>query len=274
MRIIPKTAKVKIEFFKKISVADVIIGLAALALEVLIFTTNIPPVAKYTIMAFLLAFTVWLFMPFDGQRFYMMFVNMVKYVFSVKKYSKEYTKANASIDNFIAFKDIKDGFIVYNEYYAGVLEIDPREFRLLSGYKQDQIIDVHFGKIIRSISGGTKASIVKIDRKMMLDKYIEAEREKERQLEILFETGSIDENEKFVRQRIIADRIAIYEKLSGETVLRKPFYYLVVYDKDMSVIREIMTNAISSFLDAGMNSRVLDNKGLALFLKYTFTDNF
>jgi hypothetical protein len=274
MRIIPKTAKVKIEFFKKISVPDVIIGLVALGLEVLIFTTNIPPLPKYVLMGVLLAVAIWLYMPFDGQRFYMMFVNMVRYIFSVKKYSKEYTKANASIDNFIAFKDIKDGFIVYNEYYAGVLEIDPREFRLLSGYKQDQIIDIHFGKTIRSISGDTKASIVKIDRKMMLDKYIASEKEKEKQLELLFEAGAIDENEKFVREKIIADRIAIYERLSGEAVLRKPFYYLVVYDKDQSVIREILNSAITNFIDAGMSSRVLDNRGLALFLKYSFTDNF
>ena len=274
MRIIPKTAKVKIEFFKNISLADTFIGLAALALEVLVFTTNIPPIPKYAIMILVLAISIWLYMPFDGQRFYMMFVNMAKYIVSVKHYSKDFTKANASIDNFIAFKDIKDGFIEYSEYYAGVLEIDPREFRLLSGYKQDQIIDVHFGKVIRSISGNTKASIVKVDRKMLLDKYVEAEHEKELQLEKLFEAGSIDEQEKFIREKIIAERIAIYERMSGETVLRKPFYYLVVYDADKTVIREILTNGISSFIDAGMNSRVLDNRGLALFLKYSFTDNF
>jgi len=274
MRIIPKTARVKIEFFKNISLADTFIGLAALALEVLVFTTNIPPIPKYAIMILILAVSIWLYMPFDGQRFYMMFVNMAKYVVSVKHYSKDFTKANASIDNFIAFKDIKDGFIEYSEYYAGVLEIDPREFRLLSGYKQDQIIDIHFGKIIRSISGNTKASIVKVDRKMLLDKYVEAEREKEEQLEKLFEAGSIDEQEKFIREKIIAERIAIYERMSGDTVLRKPFYYLVIYDKDKTVIREILTNAISAFLDAGMNSRMLDSKDLAVFLKYTFTDTF
>ena len=274
MRVIPKTAKVKIEFFKNISLTDTLIGLAALGLEVLLFTTNIPGIAKYILMLLLLAITIWLYMPFDGQRFYMMFVNMTKYVFSVKQYSKDYAKANASIDNFIAFKDIKDGFIVYNEYYAGVLEIDPREFRLLSGYKQDQIIDVHFGKIIRSISGNTKASIVKIDRKMLLDKYIEAEHEKENQLERLFEAGSIDEQEKLVRQKIITERIAIYQRMSGDRVLKKPYYYLVVYDKDKSVITEIINNGISSLIDAGMSSRMLDNKGLALFLKYNFTNNF
>ena len=274
MRIIPKTAKVKIEFFKNVSLADTLIVLAAFALEVLVFTTNIPVVPKIGVMILLLSISIWLFMPFDGQRFYMMFVNMAKYIVSVKKYSKDFTKANASVDNFIAFKDIKDGYIEYSEYYGGVLEVDPREFRLLSGYKQDQIIDIHFGKVIRSISGSTRASIVKIDRKMVLDKYVEAECEKERQLDKLFEAGSIDEQEKFVREKILAERIAIYGRLSGETVLRKPFYYLVVYDKDKSVISEILTNAISSFIDAGMSSRILDNRGLALFLKYSFTDNF
>ena len=94
MRIIPKTAKVKIEFFKNISLADTFIGLAALALEVLVFTTNIPPISKYAIMIMILAVSIWLYMPFDGQRFYMMFVNMAKYVVSVKHYSKDFTKAN------------------------------------------------------------------------------------------------------------------------------------------------------------------------------------
>ena len=129
--------------------------------------------------------------------------------------------AHGAVMQPVAFKDIKDGFIVYNEYYAGVLEIDPREFRLLSGYKQDQIIDVHFGKVIRSISGNTKASIVKIDRKMLLDKYVEAEQEKEAQLEKLFEAGSIDEQEKYVRQKIIAERIAI-AKGSPKSATAKP----------------------------------------------------
>ena len=80
MRIIPKTAKVKIEFFKNISLADTIIGLAEMALLVLVFTTNIPPIPKYAIMIFITAVSVWLFMPFDGQRFYMTFVNMARYI--------------------------------------------------------------------------------------------------------------------------------------------------------------------------------------------------
>ncbi len=173
MGIIPKTAKVKVQFFKNVSVADIIIGLIGLVLEVLLLLTNIG-FAKYILMAITLCFFIWLFMPFDGQRFYMMFVNLAKYLFSVKKYSAEYQSASANVDNFIPFKDIKDGFIEYEDYYAGVLQIDPREFRLLTGFRQDQIIDVNFGRLIRSISGKTKASLIKVDRKLLLDDYIKA----------------------------------------------------------------------------------------------------
>ena len=52
----------------------------------------------------------------------------------------------------------------------------------------------------------------------MLNKYIESELEKERQLELLYETGSIDEQEKFIREKIIADRIGIYRRMSEEMV--------------------------------------------------------
>ena len=65
MRIIPKTAKVKIEFFKNISVADIVIALISLALEVLLFTTNIPAIPKYSVMILLLTFAIWMYMPFD-----------------------------------------------------------------------------------------------------------------------------------------------------------------------------------------------------------------
>ena len=55
MRIIPKTAKVKIEFFKNISLPDTIIALVAIALEVLLFSTNIPIIPRVAMMVLMLA---------------------------------------------------------------------------------------------------------------------------------------------------------------------------------------------------------------------------
>ena len=274
MRIIPKTAKVKVEFFKNVSLVDVVIGLIGIILESLLFLTNLDGIGKAILMAILLCVFIWLYMPFDGQRFYMMFVNLTRYVFSVKKYSSEYQNANTSVDNFIPFKNIQDGYIVYEDYYAGVLQIDPREFRLLTGYRQDQIIDVYFGKIIRSISGRMRASLIKIDRKLLLDDYIAAEEEKQNQLQKLFDAGNITQEELLARTRIINDRIQIYNRMSGENVITKPFYYLAVYDSDKGAINEILHHGISTLLEAGMTSKILTDKELAVFLKYTYTDKF
>ena len=273
MRIIPKTAKVKIEFFKNISLADIFIAIFGLLLEVLLFLTNIG-FAKYFVMVFLLCIICGLFFPFDGQRFYMVFVNYTKYLFSVKKYNINYKNSTTNIDSIIPYKGIEDEFILYDGYYAGVLEIDPREFKLLSGYKQDEIIDSQFGKIIRTISGKTKASIVKIDRNLSLKKYIEIEETKMDLLKKLYEEKEMTEHELFVRNKIINDRIDIYKGIEDKKTLIKPFYYLVVYDYDKSLIKEILNNAISTFLDAGMTSRILGSKDLAVFIKHNFTNDF
>ncbi len=274
MRIIPKTAKVKVEFFKNISLVDVLIGLIGIILEVLLFLTNLGWIAKLIFMVLVFCFFAWLYLPFDGQRFYMMFVNLTRYIFSVKKYSTDYQNANSNVDKFIPFKDIQDKYILYQDYYAGVLQIDPPEFRLLTGFRQDQIIDAHFGKIIRSINGTTRASMVKIDRKLLLDDYISAEEEKQKQIEKLFETKNISQEELSARTKIIQDRIQIYKRMSGDNVIKKPFYYLVIYDANKSAIDEILNHGITALLEAGMTSKILKDKELAVFLKYTYTDNF
>ena len=273
MRIIPKTAKVKIKFFKNISLADVILCLCGLGIVALLLLSNLG-IAKYFLITLTVCFWCGLYFPIDGQRLYMLFINFVRYLFSAKHYSQDYKNAITSVDLFTPFRDIKDGYIVYDNYFAGVLQIDPREFRLLSGYRQDQIIDVQFGRVIRSISGKTKASIVKIDRKLQFSDFIEMENKKSDELDKLFESQNITKEELLVRKKIIEDRIKVYNNLSGENSIKKPFYYLVIYDEQKSVISEIIQNAISSLYEAGMTSKKLNDKELAIFLKYTFSQNF
>ncbi len=273
MRIIPKTAKVKVEFFKNVSITDIIIAIVGIVLEVLLFMSNIG-ITRYFLMVALLCLTVGLFLPYNGGRFYMFFVHFVKYLFSVKKYSSDYKSSSTDISNFIAFKDVKDGFIVYGDYYAGVLEIDPREFRLLSGFRQDQIIDKCFGKIIRSISGKSHASLVKIDRKLDFSTYVQLEEEKRKTLVKIFEAGAINQEELNERNKIIDDRIKIYDSLDTKNKIYRPFYYLVVYDSEKGAINEVLENAVTTFEENGMLSRILNDKQLCVFLKYQYTDHF
>ncbi|MCQ2413319.1 MAG: DUF87 domain-containing protein [Clostridia bacterium] len=274
MRIIPKTAKVKIEFFKNISLTDTFIGLAAFLVELLILITDMNPFPKAITMVIVACLTVGLFFPVDKERLYLAGIHLAKYLFSVKKYSREYEKASSNIEFFVPFKDIKDGYIVYSDYFGGVLEIDPREFRLLSGYRQDQIIDNCFGRVIRSVNGRSRASIVKVDKRITFGKYRLSEQAKIDELAKIRDAGSITAEEFLARTKIIEDRIATYEKLDERTMIEKPFYYLVVYDDSKSVISEILENAVHCFREAGMSSRVLGDRELAVFLKSTYTSDF
>ncbi|MBP5408426.1 MAG: DUF87 domain-containing protein, partial [Bacilli bacterium] len=179
-----------------------------------------------------------------------------------------------SIDNFIPFKNVKDGYIEYSDYFAGVLQIDPREFRLLSEFRQNQMIDENFGRIIREVSDSAKASIVKIDRKLNFDTYVELEKEKKEALYLLYQNGELEKKELDSRIKVIDDRIRTYSELSNEEPVIKPFYYLVVYDHNKDVINGILNDAIESFKEIGMTSHILDTKELGIFLKYNYTSNF
>ena len=273
MRIIPRTAKIKVQFFKNISIPDIIIALSFLGLIVLLVVTNIG-FARFILMGVLLIIAIGLFIPFEGQRFYLFLVQAVKYVFSIKKYSKDNTKAQTNIDNYLPFKNIKDGYIEYSEYFAGVLQIDPREFGLLSEFRQDQMIDENFGRIIREISDKTKASLVKIDRKLSFESYIKEEEKKIANLQLLFDNGELTEDELNARVAIINDRIRAYSELTNDNPVIKAFYYLVIYDKNKKVIDGILNNAIITFQGIGMTSHILNSKELALFLKYNYTSHF
>ena len=275
MRVIPRTAKVKVQFFKNVSIADILIALLTLVLLVVILLSNLG-IARFFIALVVLCIALGLYLPYDGQRFYLFFRTFVRYLFSGKKYVREDVDSSSNVRSLFAFKRIEDGYIGFENYYAGVLEIGSREFRLLTAFRQDQIINNHFGRVIRSISGKTHASLVKIDRKMRLDEFIAMEDVKRDDLKKTFDAGELTEQELFVRERVIQDRIEVYNNLNamGDKKIMVPAYYLVVYDAEKSVIDEILTNAIETFADAGMQTHILNDKELCIFLKYNYTDKF
>ena len=275
MRVIPKTAKVKVQFFKNISVADILIALLGIVLVVVICLSNIG-IARFFIAVAVLCVFVGLYLPYDGQRFYLFFRTFVRYLFSGKKFVVQKVESASNVKSLFAFKRINGGYIEFGDYYGGVLEIGSREFRLLTAFRQDQIINNHFGKVIRSIAGKTQASLIKIDRKMRLDDFIAMEDVKRDDLKKTFDAGELTEQELFVRERVIEDRIQVLNNLNsmGDDKIMVPAYYLVVYDAEKSVIDEIMTNAIETFAEAGMHSHVLNDKEICIFLKYNYTDKF
>ena len=274
MRVIPKATKVKIMFFKNVSVIDTLIVLLGLGLEVLIAAASLQIIAKIALMLIVLGLFIILFLPFDGERVYKASIKLIRYVFSIKHFSQEFTKSNANMRDFIAFKDVKDGFIEYEKYFGGVIQIDPREFRLLSEYRQDQMIDQYFARVIRTIGDKTTASLIKIDRKLLFTQYLNEEQVKKDELYKLYEAKELSPQELHSRERVIDDRIRTYTELNESTVIKKPFYYLVVYDENKENITNILEEAADTFAEIGMTTKILNTKELAVFLKYNFTDKF
>ncbi len=272
MRIIPKKTKIKVEFYRNVSIVDMVIALLGIGIEILLFQANFG-ILQYIIMTFVLGIFVCLFIPVDGEKLYLQIAHWVSFLISGKVFKKNSKDAKTDISAIIPYKGIKDGLIDYGDYYGGVLEISPKEFRLLSEYKQSELIDGVLGSIIRSVSGETTASIVKIDRPVLLDSYIAKEKEKKPTFDKTMESGGISYEEVIPRKNVIDNRTSILEDLNGGKI-SKSAYYFVVYDKNPATISEILNNAILKFNENTIESHRLNDMEIAVFLKYNYTQNF
>ena len=273
MRIIPKKTKVKVEFYRNFTLVDILIGLFGLGIEFLIFLTDYG-ILTYIFMTVVLGVFICLYFPISGERLYLQIGSLIKFIFSKKRYTKGAQDSGADISALVPFTDIRDDLICYGSYYGGVLEIMPKEFRLLTGYKQSEIIDKAFASILKSVSGKTSASLVKIDRPVLLDTYIEQEKGKKPDIDKLQEAEGISYDESIPRKNIIDDRTEILTELNENTRIMRSGYYLVVYDANPATISEILNSAILKFKEYTIDCHRLTNKELAVFLKYNYTNDF
>ena len=273
MRIIPKKTKVKVEFYRNISLVDMIIALVGMVIEILLFLTNFGTLT-YMLMAAVLGIFICLFIPIDGEKLYLQIVNILKFLISRKHYDKSSDDPKEHISAILPYKGISGDLIEYEGYYGGVLEIQPKEFRLLSEYKQSEIIDKAFASVIKSISDKTKASLVRVDRPIILDKYVDAEYKKKDAPDRTLEGGGMVYEEIVTRKNIIDNRRSILEKLNKESVVYKSGYYFVVYDRNPAVISEILATATEKFAEYTVESHRLADGELAVFLKYNYSIDF
>ena len=87
MRIIPKKTKVKVEFYRNFTLADILIGLLGLAVEFLILFTDYG-LLTYMFMTVVLGVFICLYLPVSGERLYLQIGSLIKFVFNKKKYAK------------------------------------------------------------------------------------------------------------------------------------------------------------------------------------------
>jgi len=169
-----------------------------------------------------------------------------------------------------AFTGIKDGFIEYGDkYYGKAIEISSVEFRFFSDFRRQRSIEVGFGSILRSLRTDYSANLVKIERPISYAHHVHLEYEKLDSLKASYEAGILSEEELKSRVAIVYDRIYELRALRDKTRIVIPFYYLVLFNSDKKQLSFEVDSAIDSLNQGEIEGKVLDDKELATFLKYT-----
>ena len=271
IRIIPKNTKVKLQFYKDFTLSDVILALVILLFAVMAVTSNLPQ--RFYIGIGIISSSIPLFLKSGDVRLYQSVWYLFKFIAVKKKYGNE-LPGSKNISNIIPFTGIKDGHIIYPSYFAGVIEINPIEFRLLDENRQDYLIDRVISNCIKYVSGDQCMDIVKIDKPLILDGYIDSELSKMNALILNQESDDITEDEFRKRVDIIDGRINVIDDINSENKVLCSHYYFVIYDSDEKSLHSTMQNMLQNLNSAGINGHGLNDNELAIFLKYSYGSNF
>ena len=177
MRIIPKTSKVKLTFYKGLTIPDFIVGFITLVILAITVSTNFP--FKWYIALGELILVIPFYISISGERLYEYIGFFFKYMATRKKYSLNNKNENADIRGIIPYKDIDEDLIINRDgTFVSVIEVHPIDFRLLSIDKQDDFIDGVMRRVINNIWLGEEYSVVKLERPLILDGNIKDELER------------------------------------------------------------------------------------------------
>lgn len=273
MRIIPKKTKVETEIFKGFSIIDILVGLFGAFICIALITSNLP--YRWWIAIGVLVVFVFLLMPLDDEKIYMLFIHFLRHFAIPRSFSENKSGKAVSVADITPFTGIDDRYISYNkEYYGTVIEIPSIEFRFLTEFRQDSIIDRNIGSVIRTITQDQTGAFVKIDRPVIYDEYIRTEHKKINDLKKAYLDDIITEEELTKRVEIIYGRIEEINKINFDDKVYRSFHYLVLFDKKKPILSELTRNALGQFRSAGLDARQLRGRDLAIFLKYQYNQVF
>lgn len=174
------------------------------------------------------------------------------------------------MEDVIPFTEIKNNLIYYGgKYYGAVIEILPVEFRFFSKHRRNNSIEAGVGKILRNLNPDYSANIVKIDRPINYDRYLDKEYDKLDELRHSYESGLLNEQELQARVEVLYDRINELQTLCKGDPVIAPYYYLVLFESDRRQLELQVNNALDALQYGEIEAYRLKDKEIAVFLKYT-----
>lgn len=273
MRIIPKTSKVKLTFYKGVTVIDIVIGFIALLVLAITLSSNFW--FRWYIALGIVCLVIPLYLTFNGERLYQYIGFIFKYIASRKKYLKRDKSEQADITGIIPYKEIKNDVIVNRDNtFVGVLEIYPIDFRLLSPDKQNDYIEDVFTRVLNNIGSEEQYSIVKLERPLILDGNIDDELKRIQDILNARESKDLAENEWMSRIDIIQDRINLIDAINSGSPVNYSRYYLCLIGKGIGEINMTLNRAEIVFSSNGIMTHRLKDKELTAFIRYGIDNEF
>ena len=277
MKIIPRKTKVRTEFVRGITLMDIIVGVIGIVVALALFFSNFAGNLGFWFgIAWVTIVVAMYFKVADDMRLYYTLGYILRFLAQRKKYSKNTLKGFTSMKEIIPFEKLhQDRYIDFGEYYAQVIEIDPIEFGLLNQYKQEMLMET-FANVLRRLSNEQTASIVKLNKAMILDEYVYNEDKKyDTLLEMQFE-GQVTKEEVERRAGVFEQRVSQLEELNRQEKIYKDYFYIVVYDKDREAL-DATTNGMIVTLQNSvtpMTSRKLYGHDLIVFMRANYGKEF
>ena len=269
MRIIPKTSKVRLTFYRNFTIADIVVGLFFLLILAITLSTNLSFRFVLAIGEFCLA--VPFFVSINGERLYQCVGFLFKYVASRKKYRKDSKNPNSDMDAIVPYRKIENDFIVNGDgTYVGVLEINPIDFRMMSKDDQDNLIDGGLSSAINSISPFDEWSIVKLERPLNLNGNLKDELDRLQALSNSNMNGEVTEAEYQSRVDLIQSRIELIDSMNSDDEIFCSHYYICLISRSENDAESTLERAKSILDSGGLSARRLGDEELSSFISCGF----
>lgn len=277
-RFIPRRTRVKMEFVKGITGADLIWIGTGVACALLMGFSQIGGKGLAIFLGFIVAAVFGAGMiKINDQRLYVASVSWFRFVAYNKKYAKLPGGGYQDIfSRLVPYKGIKEEmFIDFVEYLGIAIEIRPVEFWLLEPMKQDSIINA-VADALRRLQANQQASLIRLERAMVLDKYIDYEIEKYESVIKNVELGALTEQELDAREVVFNERGSLLEFMNDDERIYKSCFYMVVYGKERDVLVQTAEGISQTLMGgvAALENNILKNKDLAIFLRANYNKEF
>jgi len=274
-RYIPRKTRIKTEFAKGITGGDLFYIGIVFAI-VLVVAISAPPTTYFVAGFIFLIFAMGFLKVQDGVRGYATLWRYFKFLSYARKYAKVHGGGFRDIAELVPYREIlEDKFINYGTYYARVIEIQPIEFGLLDESKREIVVN-NFANAIRRVGSRQTASLIRLERGMIFDQYIDAEVDKYAQTVRAMELGLMTEEELEAREIIFNGRGLTLDYMNNEEKVFRSSYFFVIYDDDKDVLEGVARGFRNSLGASSIpiEANFVEGKELAVFLRANFNKDF